>query len=92
MKDNGTCCKKPLIRSDHKYFGQWMCVECNQLFDKAFNGQFIASNLYERIDDREREKTKKLAIGISAILGHGNLFQSVSEVNKTNSTHDTNND
>jgi hypothetical protein len=72
MDNEQTCCGQLLVRSNNKFFGQWMCEKCNQLFDKDFTGHFLPTGMYA---DREQQEKHKIAAKTLAIMtGHADLF------------------
>lgn len=81
---NGICCGQSLVKSNNKYFGTWMCEECNQLFDKAFDGEFLATGMYAT-----REEQKEIGVAaksLSAKLGYNGLFDEDKDLNQTEET------
>ena len=84
MNTNSICCGKSLVKSNNKYFGIWMCEECNQLFDKAFNGEFLATGIDSTKE--EQKHTTELAKALSIKLGHNGLFNEDNDINQTEET------
>ena len=50
-----------------------MCEECNQLFDKAFNGVYLATGMYATKEEQKKNLIE--AKYLSEKLGYNGLFE-----------------